>query len=123
VVSYATSPAAELYFASDPKPAQPPTANLALENGSFLQVEFVGILKGAKEPDLARKFVDYMLSVAFQNDIPLQMWVYPSNAQAPLPDIFQKWAPVPAKPLTLSPSMIDTGRDGWIRTWTQVVLR
>ncbi len=122
VVSYATSPAAELYFASDPKPAQPPTANLALEDGSFLQVEFVGVLKGAKEPDLARKFVDYMLSVAFQADIPLQMWVYPSNAQAALPEIFQKWAPVPARPLSLTPAAIDSGRDGWIKTWTQVVL-
>ena len=45
VVSYATSPAAEVFFA-DPQPAESPTGNLAPADGSFRQIEFVGILKG-----------------------------------------------------------------------------
>ena len=85
VVSYATSPAAEVFFAADPKPAEPPTGNILPAKGSFRQVEFVGILKGAKEPELARKFVDFMLGKAFQEDVPLQMFVYPANAKASIP--------------------------------------
>ena len=46
VVSYATSPAAEVYFAS-PQPADSPTGNILPPGESFRQVEFVGILKGA----------------------------------------------------------------------------
>src|SRR4030095_10406274 len=43
VVSYATSPAAEVYF-SEGKLSEPPTGNLL--DGSFAQVEFLGTLSG-----------------------------------------------------------------------------
>lgn len=122
VVSYATSPAYELYNAADPKPAEPPTGNILPEGSSFRQVEFVGVLKGAKEPALARAFVDFMLSATFQNDIPLQMWVYPSNARATVPELFTKFAPVPKTPAEILPAAIDAGRDAWIREWTRIVL-
>jgi thiamine transport system substrate-binding protein len=123
VVSYGTSPAYELYAAADPKPAQPPTGNVDGDRMSFQQVEFVGILKGTKQTELARKFVDFMLDLAFQADIPLQMWVYPASSRAVLPDIFLRFAPVPARPSIMSPSAIDAGRDAWIQRWTQIVLR
>jgi thiamine transport system substrate-binding protein len=123
VVSYATSPAYELNSAADPKPAVPPTGNILPEGASFRQIEFVGILKGAREPELARKFVDFMLSETFQADIPLQMWVYPSNARAPVPDLFRKFAPVPAMPAAIEPAVIETNRDSWIKAWTQIVLK
>ncbi len=122
VVSYATSPAYELYNAPDPKPAVPPTGNIIPEGSSFKQVEFVGILKGAREPDLARKFVDFMLSATFQADIPLQMWVYPSNPNAPVPDLFRREAPVPRTSANLDPSAIDATRDRWIKEWTSTVM-
>ena len=123
VVSYATSPAAEVYFAAEPKPAEPPTANISPEGGSFRQVEFVGVLKGAKDQGLARKFVDFMLSPAFQADIPLQMWVYPANAKTPLPEVFRAFAPVPKNPASIDPGVLDAKRDSWIQRWTQLVLR
>jgi thiamine transport system substrate-binding protein len=122
VVSYGTSPAYELYAATAPKPAEPPTGNIDGDGASFQQVEFVGILKGAKQPDLARKFVDFMLGAAFQADIPLQMWVYPARASVTLPDIFLRFAPIPARPSTMAPASIDAGRDSWIQKWTQIVL-
>ena len=123
VVSYATSPAYELYNAPAPAPKEPPTGNILPEGSSFKQVEFVGILKGAKEPALARAFVDFMLSTTFQSDVPLQMWVYPTNAKASVPDIFTKFAPVPARPANLPPAAIDAGRDAWIKAWTSIVLQ
>jgi thiamine transport system substrate-binding protein len=123
VVSYATSPAAEMHFASEPRPAEPPTGNILAEGGSFRQIEFVGIFKGARERDLARTFVDFMLSRGFQEDIPLQMFVYPSNSRAALPDLFNAFAPVPPAPSSLDAALIDARRDEWIARWTRLLLR
>jgi len=123
VVSYATSPAAEVYFAAEPRPAEPPTGNILAEGGSFRQVEFAGVFKGAKERDLARRFVDFMLSREFQEDIPLQMFVYPTNRKASLPGLFTAFAPVPPAPASLDAALIDAHRDEWIARWTKLVLR
>lgn len=122
VVSYSTSPAYEVYAAAEPKPSVPPTGNIMPDDGTFRQVEFVGILKGAREEALARAFVDFMLSPVFQADIPLQMWVYPSRRGVPLPDIFRRLAPVPEKPAIIDAAAIDANRSSWIQRWTQIVL-
>lgn len=122
VVSYATSPAAEVYF-SDGQLSEPPTGNLLPPGGSFRQVEFVGILRDARQRALAERFVDFMLQPAFQNDIPLQMFVYPVSEAATLPDLFVQFAEVPAEPAALTPEQIDENREAWIEEWTQIVLR
>jgi thiamine transport system substrate-binding protein len=122
VVSYATSPAAEVHFA-DPKPAESPTANILPPGQTFRQIEFVGILKGAQNVDLARQWVDFMLDEQFQADIPLQMWVYPARTGTPLPEVFTKHAQVPPQPVAITPQQIEAGREGWLKAWTDVVLR
>jgi thiamine transport system substrate-binding protein len=122
VVSYASSPPAEVVFAKTP-PAQAPTGSIIGDDTCFRQIEFVGVLKGAKHPELARKFVDFMLSVKFQEDMPLQMFVFPVNPQAKLPDAFVKYAQVPPHPATLPPQDIAQNRDKWIQEWTQTMLR
>jgi thiamine transport system substrate-binding protein len=122
VVSYATSPAAEVFFAADPKPAEPPTVAL-LADGAFRQVEFAGVLKGTRQGDLARRFVAFLLSRRFQEDIPLQMWVYPADAAARLPDVFARFAAIPANPSVLDAALIDSRRDDWTREWTNIVLK
>jgi thiamine transport system substrate-binding protein len=122
VVSYATSPAAEVYFAADPKPAVAPTVALAAVS-AFRQVEFAGVLKGTRQADLARRFVAFMLSRRFQEDIPLQMWVHPADGGARLPDVFTRFAVVPEHPAVLSPAQIDARRDEWTREWTRIVTR
>jgi len=116
VVSYATSPVAEVYF-SDLTEA--PTG--VMTDGCFRQVEYVGILRGTKHEELARKLVDFMLSEPFQADIPLNMFVYPSNVRAPLPDVFVNYGEKVPAPITLDPQAIDEHREEWIRTWTQTV--
>jgi thiamine transport system substrate-binding protein len=122
VVSYATSPAAEVVF-SEKTLTDAPTGNILPAGGSFRQIEFVGILKGTKQPALARKLVDFMLSRAFQEDVPLQMFVYPANRTAALPDVFQKFAQAPTAPADITVEQIGAGRDGWIEEWTKAVLR
>ncbi len=122
VLSYATSPAAEVYF-SGGKLSEPPTGNLLVPGGSFRQIEFVGILKGTQKEDLAKKFVDFMLGSQFQADIPLQMFVYPALPTAPQPEIFAKFAQVPTQAVELTPTQIEAGREGWIKVWTEIMLR
>ncbi len=122
VVSYATSPAAEVYFA-DPKPVESPTGSIAPAGGSFRQIEFVGSLKGAKNPDLAQQWIDFMLGEKFQTDIPLQMWVYPARAGTPLPEVFTQYAQAPSAPTQITPQQIDAGREAWLKAWTDAVLR
>jgi thiamine transport system substrate-binding protein len=122
VVSYATSPAAEVFFA-DPPPAESPTGSLDIPGAAFEQVEFVGILQGAKQPALARQWIDFMLGETFQADIPLQMWVYPARTGAPLPEVFTQFAQAPSAPASLTPEQLQAGREGWIQAWTDVVLR
>lgn len=121
VVSYATSPAAEVFF-SEGKYTEPPTGNVLGDSACFRQIEFAGVFKNAKQPELARKFVDFMLSPRFQEDIPTQMFVFPVNPNAKLPD-FYKFAETPANPAKVTADAIDANREQWIKEWTQAVLR
>lgn len=122
VISYGTSPAAEVIFAETPLD-DAPTASILGRDTCFRQIEFVGILKGTQHRALAEKFVDFMLSKRFQEDMPLQMFVYPVNPDAVLPEAFVKYAQVPSQPATLAPEEIAANRDRWIQEWTDVVLK
>lgn len=122
VVSYATSPAAEVAF-SEGAISEPPTGNILPPKAAFRQIEFAGILKGTKNRALAEKWMDYMLSERVQNDIMPQMVVYPALPTALIPEVYQKFAPVPESPAVLDPEAIAPNRDAWIRQWTQAVLR
>lgn len=122
VVSYGSSPAAAVYYSTTPV-IDAPTAGLVAPGTAFRQIEFVGILKGTKQPELAQKLVDFMLSKVFQQDIPLQMFVFPANRTARLPEVFDRYAVVADQPVTISPSVIDANRESWIEAWTDVMLR
>ncbi|MEP6893990.1 MAG: thiamine ABC transporter substrate-binding protein [Chloroflexota bacterium] len=122
VVSYGSSPAAEVVFAEKPL-TDSPTASILGPDTCFRQIEFVGILKGTKNQVLAQKFVDFMLSKQFQEDMPLQMFVYPVVSNAALPNSFIKYAQVPAQSATLAPDVIAAKRDAWIQAWSDVVLK
>ena len=122
VVSYGSSPAAEVIFA-EKKPDDAPTASILGPDTCFRQIEFVGILKGTQRRALAEKFVDFMLGEQFQEDVPLQMFVYPVNSGAALPEAFTKYAQAPEQTATLAPDVIAEKRDAWIQAWTDVVLK
>lgn len=122
VVSYNSSPAAEVVFAETP-PADAPTASITTPGMCYRQVEFAGILKGTQKEVAARQFIDFMLSVPFQQDMPLQMFVYPVNTQAVLPDLFTRYSAAASQPAALAPDAIAAGRDRWIQEWTQAVLQ
>ena len=121
VVSYATSPAAEVFF-SEVELDDAPTGNILIDKATFLQIEGMGVLKGANSRNLARKFIDFALDIQFQEDFPDKMFVYPVNREAKTPDFF-KFAEVPTRPADITPDEIGEKRETWIDAWTDVVLR
>jgi thiamine transport system substrate-binding protein len=122
VVSYGTSPAAEFIF-SEIEINESPTASLVAENMCFRQIEFVGILKGSKNRALAEKFIDYMLSVDFQEDIPLNMFVFPVNQEAVIQPIFLDHIQIPEAPAVLAADRIAEMREIWIDSWRELMLQ
>lgn len=122
VLSYATSPAFEQLFA-DPPRADAPTANILADKAAFRQVEYIGVLKGTKKEALARKFIDFMLSVPVQEDIPGQMAVYPVNIDAAVPEAFASFSKVTVAPANVPSTVIAEKSQKWIDDWTRVVVR
>jgi thiamine transport system substrate-binding protein len=121
VVSYGSSPAAEVIFA-ERELEEAPTASIIGPDTCYRQIEFVGILRGTQNRKLAENFVDFMLSVPFQEDIPMQMFVFPVSTEAELPAIFAENVQIPDQPAMLPIDLIDQNREGWIEAWMETVL-
>lgn len=120
VVSYASSPPVTVYF-SDPPPSEAPIGTML--GSCFRQVEFAGILDGTEHEEAAGQFIDFMLSQRFQEDVPLNMFVFPVRDGVTLPQVFVDFADVPDDPYELPPNEIGEQRDTWIDEWTDTVLR
>lgn len=118
VVSYASSPAVGVYF-TDPPPAEAPTASLL--DGCFRQVEYAAILAGTEAPAAAGMLIDFLLSVPVQEDIPLNMFVFPANAEAEIPRVFTDFSPIPVDPVTIPAQTIEQNREEWINEWTDTL--
>ena len=121
VVSYASSPAAELYYAES-KLSEAPTGSITAEGTCWRQVEFVGILKGTPQRRLAEKFIDFLLSQPFQEDMPLQMFVYPVLPGVSLPSVYSLASQQAAQPASLPPEQIAEKREAWVNAWTELML-
>ncbi len=118
VVSYASSPPAEVAFASEPIDEAPTGV---VEAGCYRQVEYAGVLAGTDYPQAAGELIDYMLSVAFQETVPLTWFVFPVNEGAQLPPEFVEHTTIPTDPARLDPTAIAENRDRWIDEWVGVM--
>ncbi|MAS34409.1 MAG: thiamine ABC transporter substrate-binding protein [Anaerolineaceae bacterium] len=122
VVSYASSPPVEVYFMETP-PETAPTASVVAPQTCFRQIEFAGILAGTDKVEEAQQLIDFMLGVEFQEDVPLQMFVFPVNQEAELPQIFLDHAQVVEEPVVIDAAELEANRADWIQAWTDTVLR
>jgi thiamine transport system substrate-binding protein len=120
VVSYASSPPAEVVFAEPP--IDEPTTEV-VDASCVRQVEYAGVLAGADHPEAARQLVDFMLSEPFQADIPLTMFVLPVREGTPLPDVFERFAARPEDVIEVDPFELGARRDDLLRRWRDVVVR
>lgn len=124
VVSYATSPAAEVIFADAPL-TDSPTANLQCAGCAYRQVEGLGILRGTQNRAAAEAFVDFMLSPEVQSAIPLAMFVDPVVSDATLPPEFLAYGQVDATSVAapLPADVVQANQARWLKQWTAVVLQ
>ena len=115
VLSYATSPA---YHVETEQSTRYQAA--VMEEGAYRQIEGVGILKGAKHRALAEKFIDFMLTDEFQQEIPLTQWVFPASKHVAWPKSFEYAAKTDTF-LALDPKVIDERYDTWLKAWTELM--
>lgn len=114
VVSYASSPAAEV--GQDGKPR-----TKALLLTCFRQVEYAGVLTGARNPEDARKTLDFLISQQFQAEVAEQMYVHPTRDGVDLPAAWQGVVLRPSNPATVPPADIDANRERWVNQWRALV--
>ena len=116
VLSYATSPAATVYYDNNTN-----VGAVAFKEGNYLQIEGAGIVKGAKHPELAKKFIEFLISEGAQEKLPLNQWMYPVNKNVQTPEVF-KYAVKIDKPVTVDPNEIEDNYDLWLKQWTQLMV-
>lgn len=121
VVSYATSPAAEVFF-SKKKITEAPTGNLFLKGGVFRQVEGVALVKGGGQREAALKFVDFMRSPPVQEALQTNMWMYPAQASTSRAEVMRH-AVEPVEFETPDVQLVATKGADWVARWTKVVLK
>lgn len=112
VLSYSSSPAWTLNEDGSASTTK------ALLGTCTSQIEYAGILKGAANPEGAKVVVEYLLSREFQDTIADTMYVYPIDADAFVPEDWQRFAPLPTAPNDLSPLQIAEGLESWLRAWS-----
>lgn len=118
VLSYASSPPAEVIFSETPLDVAPTGV---VEAGCYRQVEYAGVMAGTEYPEAAGELIDFMLSVEFQETIPTNWFVFPANQDADLPPEFVEHTTAPASPARLDPDVIAENRDRWVREWVAVM--
>lgn len=116
VLSYTTSPAYHVMEESTTK-----YKAMAFKEGHYMQIEVAGVVKGAAHEALARKFLAFMMTPAFQDVIPTTNWMYPAGETSqPLPKAFDDLVK-PTKPLLYSPEEVAKNRRAWIDEWLTVM--
>lgn len=121
VVSYASSPAAELFYAKD-KPAEPPTANLYLPGGVYRQVEGVALVRGGGQREAASRFIEWLRGPAAQQALQTEMWMLPAERGAPVAEAL-RGVPPPARADNPEPAQVAARSAEWVARWTRVVLK
>jgi thiamine transport system substrate-binding protein len=118
VVSYGSSPPFEVMFSEQPLDTAPTGV---VESTCFRQVEFAGVLRGTDAEPEARRLVDFLISERFQREVPMNLFVWPANADVVLDPTFVRFATIPEQPLNLDPGEIERNRADWVDRWTDIV--
>ncbi|MEV6164420.1 thiamine ABC transporter substrate-binding protein [Streptomyces sp. NPDC052052] len=120
VVSYASSPPVEVLYAK-PQPTEAPTG--VATGTCFRQIEFAGLLDGAKNEAGGKALLDFLISKEFQEDMPLNMFVNPVTESAKLPELFTKFGATVDSPATVTPDSIAKNREQWVQSWSSLVVK
>ena len=112
VLSYTTSPA---YHEMEEKTSRYQAASFS--EGHYIQIEVAGLTATSKDPALAKSFLSFMVSPAFQDIIPTTNWMLPAaKMDQPLPEAFNKLVQ-PAKTFLMTPDEVQKNRKAWVDEW------
>lgn len=116
VLSYTTSPAYHLIAEDDKR-----FASAAFSEGHYLQIEVAAVVGSSKNQQLAKDFLQFMLSDTVQDIIPTTNWVYPATkTDAGLPAGFDTLH-VPEKTLLIDGLEVEKNRSNWIDQWVETL--
>ena len=121
VVSYATSPAAEVFY-SEKKIESSPTLNVSVPGGVFVQVEDIALIKGGKQAEAAAQFMRFMRSDEVQSALQTTMWMWPAQAGVALDPVMQHAGPAPQVQALGAATLHDSAK-AWRQRFADVVLR
>ena len=114
MLSYASSPPFTI-----PKGGTRPTTSALLDT-CYRQVEYAGVLAGARNPKGAQALVDFLTRPAFQRALPDDMYVFPVDDRVRLPRLWARWAEPAPHPLDVPADEVAARRDDWLRTWSDI---
>jgi thiamine transport system substrate-binding protein len=118
VMSYATSPA---YHVGAEKKTNYKAA--AFPEGHYLHVELAGMTRTTGNPDLARRFLAFVLSEPFQSAMPEGNWMMPAKVPAGgLPTSFNGLIQ-PTKTLLFTPEEVQQHRRAFTDEWLNATAR
>jgi thiamine transport system substrate-binding protein len=118
VLSYTTSPAYHLIAEQDSR-----FAAARFSEGHYQQIEVAGLVRASQQKQLARDFLEFMLSDGFQSIIPTTNWMYPANLpRTKLPADFGNLID-PSPALLLSDELVTSKRKAWVDDWLEVMSR
>jgi thiamine transport system substrate-binding protein len=88
-----------------------------------MQIEVAGMTKSAKNKELARRFLAFMVSPGFQDLVPETNWMYPAAATSgPLPAAFDTLVK-PSKSLIFPSEEVARNRKAWTEEWLAATSR
>jgi thiamine transport system substrate-binding protein len=118
VLSYTTSPAYHLIAEQDAR-----FAAARFSEGHYQQIEVAGLVRASQQKQLARDFLEFMLSESFQSIIPTTNWMYPAAlARSKLPADFDTLID-PSPALLLNEQLVASKRKSWVEDWLEVMSR
>ena len=123
VVSYSTSPPAEVIFADPPLAKGSPAPTGVASETCFKQIEYAGVLRGTKYSNQAQQLVEYLAGPTFQALLPESLFVYPANQDVALPQSFVDYAPEITTSFSIPPNEIAKNRQSWTEQWSAIVLK
>ena len=118
VLSYTTSPAYHRHV------EQTDQYRVAMfEEGHYQQVEVAARLAHSAQPELAKDFLQFLLSDEVQAILPTSNWMLPAvHTEQALPEAFRD-DELPRTSLSFEPSEVSTERRHWIKRWLTTLAR
>ena len=118
VLSYTTSPAYHRHV------EQTDQYRVAMfEEGHYQQIEVAARLAHSAQPELAKDFLQFLLSDEVQAILPTSNWMLPAvHTEQALPEAFRD-DELPRTSLSFEPSEVSTERRHWIKRWLTTLAR